>query len=275
MVVEHLLVRVWGFVDYLRDLVARLDQGDGWCGVFWERDPGGMRACLAGREVPPWAVVEALLRVVAARYAAATAAAETGRAGALHDAVLGGRDAVPGVRYGFAARVGVMLRERWYAAGRQAALSRGLAGATSRAAAEALRLDLSWAGGAVSRATARCAELRARLALLGRLDRRTSLMGRRGAAHWPSPAATPVRAVGPTPPRGPSRTASRAGAAGAVPGSPGLRRGSGPRPSACRPLSCRPSPCRPPVRAPRAGAGSAGAADRGAGAAGRGVAGDR
>ena len=62
MVVEQLPARVGEFANYLNDLMARLDQGGGWCGVFWQRDPDGMRACLDGREVPPWDVVEALLQ---------------------------------------------------------------------------------------------------------------------------------------------------------------------------------------------------------------------
>ncbi|NEE07636.1 hypothetical protein G3M58_14390, partial [Streptomyces sp. SID7499] len=42
------------FAQYLRDLVARLDPGRGWYGVFARRDPVGMRSCLDGVEIPPW-----------------------------------------------------------------------------------------------------------------------------------------------------------------------------------------------------------------------------
>ncbi|MEU1053952.1 hypothetical protein ABZ397_15550 [Streptomyces sp. NPDC005876] len=167
MAVEQLPGRVREFAHYLTDLLDRLDQGDGWCGVFWQRDPDGMRACLGGREVPPWDVVEALLRDLAARYAPATAAAEAERARALHDAALAAHDALPGVRDALGDRLDAMLREQRYAADRQAALSRRLAAATTRAEADALRLDLAWARDDHTRATARCAELRGRLARLG------------------------------------------------------------------------------------------------------------
>ncbi|MCZ9345734.1 hypothetical protein NGM37_49180, partial [Streptomyces sp. TRM76130] len=75
MAVEQLPGRVGQFAHYLTGLVALLDRGGGWYAVFWQRDPDGMRACLDGREIPPWDVVEALLRDLAARYAPAAAAA--------------------------------------------------------------------------------------------------------------------------------------------------------------------------------------------------------
>ncbi len=62
-----------------------------------------------------------------------------------------------------------MLREQRYAADRQVELGRLLASATDRQAA-ALRVDLAWARDDHARATARCAEIRARTA---ELDRRT------------------------------------------------------------------------------------------------------
>ncbi|MYR42740.1 hypothetical protein GTW67_12060, partial [Streptomyces sp. SID5910] len=77
MAVEQLPGRVREFARYLSGLLARLDPGTGWCAVFGQRDPDGMRACLDGREVPPWDVVEALLQDLAGRYGTAVAAAET------------------------------------------------------------------------------------------------------------------------------------------------------------------------------------------------------
>lgn len=53
MEVEQLPDQVREFAVYLRNLLARLDQDAGWCGIFWQRDPDGMRACLTGAEVPP------------------------------------------------------------------------------------------------------------------------------------------------------------------------------------------------------------------------------
>ncbi|MFF4359064.1 hypothetical protein [Streptomyces sp. NPDC001604] len=171
MAVDQLPGRVREFVNYLNGLLARLDQGGGWCAVFWQRDPDGMRACLEGREVPPWDVVEALLHDLAAEYGPAAAAQEKERARGLHTAALAAHDARPGGRDALGDRLDVMLREQRYAAERQAELGRRLASAATREEADALRLDLAWARDDHERATARCAELRARMA---DLDSRTA-----------------------------------------------------------------------------------------------------
>ncbi|MFD5544936.1 hypothetical protein ACFWIJ_45910, partial [Streptomyces sp. NPDC127079] len=68
MTVDQLPGRMREFANYLDGLLARLDQGGGWCAVFWRRDPDGMLACLGGREVPPWDVVTALLQDFAAAH---------------------------------------------------------------------------------------------------------------------------------------------------------------------------------------------------------------
>ncbi|GAA4055714.1 hypothetical protein [Streptomyces shaanxiensis] len=168
MSVEQLPARVREFVNYLDGLLARLDQGDGWCGVFWQRDPEGMQACLDGREVPPWDVVESLLHDLAAQYGPGGAGPETERARALHAAALAAYDLRPGGRDALGDRLDVMLREQRYAAERQAELGRLLASAGSREEADNVRLDLAWARDDHERATARCAELRARMADLDR-----------------------------------------------------------------------------------------------------------
>ncbi|MFI6012305.1 hypothetical protein ACIBAG_26415 [Streptomyces sp. NPDC051243] len=168
MSVEQLPDRVREFVDYLDGLLARLDQGGGWCGVFWQRDPEGMQACLDGREVPPWDVVDSLLHDLASQYGPGGAGPETERARALHAAALAAHDARPGGRDDLGDRLDVMLREQRYAAERQAELGRLLASATSREEADAIRLDLAWARDDHERASARCAELRARMADLDR-----------------------------------------------------------------------------------------------------------
>ncbi|MGW4870721.1 hypothetical protein [Streptomyces chartreusis] len=168
MSVDQLPARMREFVNYLDGLAARLDQGGGWCGVFWQRDPEGMRACLAGREVPPWDVVESLLQDLAAQYGPGGAGPETERARALHAAALAAYDARPGGRDAIGDRLDVMLREQRYAAERQAELSRLLTSATSRDQAEAIQVDLAWARDDHERATARCAELRFRMTDLDR-----------------------------------------------------------------------------------------------------------
>ncbi len=163
MAVDQLPGQVREFANYLDGLLARLDQGGGWCGVFWQRDPEGMQACLSGREVPPWDVVEALLQDLAAEYGPGAVAQEKDRARALHMAALAAFDARPGSRDALSDRLDVMLREQKYAAERQLKLGQLLNSATTQDAADALRLDLAWAHDDHERATARCAELRARI----------------------------------------------------------------------------------------------------------------
>ncbi|MDV9173058.1 hypothetical protein R6V09_23445, partial [Streptomyces sp. W16] len=169
MAVDQLPGQVREFANYLDRLLARLDQGGGWCGVFWQRDPDGMQACLGGREIPPWDVVEALLQDLAAEYGPGVAAQENERARALHAAALAAFDARPGSRDALSDRLDVMLREQKYAAERQAELGRSLTSATTQEEADALRLDLAWAHDDHERATARCTELRARIEELDNL----------------------------------------------------------------------------------------------------------
>ncbi|MDO0937811.1 hypothetical protein QQY66_41080 [Streptomyces sp. DG2A-72] len=170
MTVDQLPGRMREFANYLDRLLARLDHGAGWCAVFWQRDPDGMRACLDGREIPPWDVMEALLQDLAADYGPDVAAPEKDQARTLHAAALNAHDARPGARDALGDRLDVMLREQRYAAERQAELGHLLASATTREQADDLRLDLAWARDDHDRATARCAELRSRIA---ELDRRS------------------------------------------------------------------------------------------------------
>ncbi|MET8561939.1 hypothetical protein ABZV75_15585 [Streptomyces flaveolus] len=168
MAVDRLPGGVREFASYLDALLARLDPRGGWNGVFWQRDPEGMRACLDGREVPPWDVVEALLEDLGALYGPAAAGAERERARALHAAAVTAYDARPGARDALADRLDVMLREQRYAAERHAGLSRRLSAPVPEDQADALRLDLAWAHDDHTRATSRCAELRTRLEALDR-----------------------------------------------------------------------------------------------------------
>ncbi|MFJ4481201.1 hypothetical protein ACIP3D_02515 [Streptomyces longwoodensis] len=164
MTVDQLPEEAREFALRLGGLLARVDQDAGWAGVFWRRDPDGMRECVEGREVPPWDVVEALLQDVAAAYGARAAEQEAERLRPLHAAALVAHDDRPGGRDALGDRLDVMLREQRYAAERQAELGRLLAAATTPEESEALRLDLAWAQDDHARATARCAELRRRMA---------------------------------------------------------------------------------------------------------------
>ncbi|MFB6850106.1 hypothetical protein ACFCXS_35305 [Streptomyces sp. NPDC056373] len=172
MAADQLPAEVGEFATYLDGLLARLDPSGGWCAVFWRRDPEGMRACLDGREMPPWDVVEALLHDLAGQYGPGGAGPETDRARALHATALAAYDTLPGSRDALGDRLDVMLREQKYAAERQAALARRLASAATGEQADALRVDLAWARDDHERAGARCAELRARMAHVDRRERR-------------------------------------------------------------------------------------------------------
>ncbi|MFG2505334.1 hypothetical protein ACGFOW_07505 [Streptomyces rubiginosohelvolus] len=152
MTVHQQAYEVGAFAQYLRDLVARLDPGRGWYGVFARRDPAGMRSCLDGVEIPPWDVVESLLADLAALHGARFAEQVSVRAAALYSASAAAHDRRPGGRQELVHRLELMVCEQ-------------------RRAAERLRDPdpaepeaLAWARDDHDRATARCAELRKRLA---------------------------------------------------------------------------------------------------------------
>ncbi|WP_250400380.1 hypothetical protein [Streptomyces cellostaticus] len=245
MGVEQLPGRVREFAEYLDGLLGRLDQDTGWCAVFWQRDPEGMGACLQGRELPPWDVLESLLQDLASAHGAAVAAAERERARPLHAAAVSAYDALPGARDALGDRIDVMLREQRYAAERRSALTRRLTLTTSREETEALRLDLAWTHDDHDRAAARCAELRTRLSHLD--------AGRGPASAGAQPAGPVRRAAGPRP------GAYRAGGApDSAPAAP-AEGAAGPRTPATAP-----DPAPPPARARRrrrGGARFAGAAE--------------
>ena len=149
MAVEQLPGQVREFARYLNGLLARLDQGAGWCGVFWQRDPDGMRACLEGREVPPWDVVEALLQDLAAGYGTGAVTPEAEQVRALHQASLAAFDARPGARDTLGDRLDVMLREQKYAAERLAELPgpTTTTNAPPPAASNSVTASTSWPAG--------------------------------------------------------------------------------------------------------------------------------
>ncbi|MFD5192363.1 hypothetical protein ACFWMU_30250 [Streptomyces sp. NPDC058357] len=145
------------FTQYLRDVVALLDPGGGWYGVFRRRDPTGMRACLDGAEIPPWDVMESLLQDLAAVRGTAFARRESVRGAELYAASVAARDRRPGGRQLLVERLELMRREQTYAARRIRAADAGGPTAPDPQA-------VAWARDDHERATARCSELRARLA---------------------------------------------------------------------------------------------------------------
>ncbi|MEV7073827.1 hypothetical protein [Streptomyces sp. NPDC093990] len=254
MAVDQLPGRVREFVTYLKGVLARLDQGSGWCAVFWQRDPDGMRACLDGREVPPWDVVESLLQDLAAGYGPEVAHAEAERARPLHAAAQAAHDARPGGRDALGDRFDVMLREQRYAAERQAELGRRLAAATTQEEADAVRLDLAWARDDHERAVRRCAELRSRMA---ELDRRP-----RGAPYR-SDAGGRSAELPDMPQQRNAPTATWADPVGAAPERPGPAEGPGPGHTPQQPAPATPPPPEAKRKRRRGGARFAGAAEEG------------
>ncbi|WP_409238287.1 hypothetical protein [Streptomyces sp. PA5.6] len=163
MAVGQLPVQVREFARYLSELLGRLDQSAGWCGVFWQRDPDGMRACLEGAEVPPWDVVQALLHDLAADRGIPEAERETDTARMLHRASVAAYDARPGGRELLGDRLDMMLTEQRIALERQADLTRQLGTAADPDDIDRINLDLAWVRDDHDRATARCAEIQARM----------------------------------------------------------------------------------------------------------------
>ncbi|MGW1912988.1 hypothetical protein ACWCQS_20200 [Streptomyces sp. NPDC002076] len=277
MAVDRLPGGVREFASYLDGLLARLDQGGGWSGVFWQRDPDGMRACIDGREVPPWDVVEALLEDLAAAYGPAAAAAERERARALYRAALTACDARPGARDTLLDRLDVMLREQRYAAERQAELTRLLSAPASAEQAESLRLDLAWAQDDHERATARCTELQARLTELDRRGapdadalrhggepgpRRAEGAAAGAGQATPSGVDLPRQAAAPAPhavPQPPRATQSSPRSQAGGPPSPHNQAGGPPSPhnQATTPPPVAPEPPRTPAKARKRRRGSA------------------
>ncbi|MET9592859.1 hypothetical protein ABZY45_18165 [Streptomyces sp. NPDC006516] len=193
MTVQQHAVEVRAFAQYLRDLAALLDPGQGWYGVFRARDPEGMRACFDGAEVPPWDVVESLLQDLAAVRGGEYAARESVRAAELCAASAAAYDGRPGGRQALVDRLGVMLREQAYAAQRVRAAGGAAAGPGGESDA------LAWARDDHARATARCLELRNRLAAVER-----SASADRSWAEPAAGASRPAEGEGPVPvPRSP------------------------------------------------------------------------
>ncbi|WP_240135118.1 hypothetical protein [Streptomyces sp. MUM 178J] len=153
------------FSRYLSELSALLDQSAGWCGVFWQRDPDGMRACLDGVEVPPWDVVEALLHDLAGIRGAEAAELTSVFARELHSAAAAAYDRLPGGREALVERLELMLREQAYAAHRAEELLHRM-GVQPGGGPEGERLatELAWVRDDHARATARVGEFRGRLA---------------------------------------------------------------------------------------------------------------
>ncbi|WP_419998865.1 hypothetical protein [Streptomyces boninensis] len=149
------------FAEFLREVVTGLDPQAGWYGVFAQEDPEGLRACLQGRELPPWDVVESLLSDTGAH-----AGEPAARARALHAAAIAAWDVREGSVAELAARLDAMQQELQSKERDLREVHAALAQAASREAHERLAREQAWLQDDRMRATARCEELRGRMAAL-------------------------------------------------------------------------------------------------------------
>ncbi|MET9092438.1 hypothetical protein ABZX72_10140 [Streptomyces cyaneofuscatus] len=214
MTVHQHAVDVGTFAQYLREVTARLDPGRGWYGVFTRRDPQGMRSCLDGVEIPPWDVVESLLADLAEVHGAYFAEQVSVRAAALYSASAAAHDRRPGGRQELVHRLELMIREQGRAAER---LRTAGAGGVDPADPEAV----AWAHDDHRRASARCAELRKRLAAVTVPHPRAGADPERGPGlapeRVPGFVAKPVPASEAPEPLGRSRSRRPAAGSGPAP----------------------------------------------------------
>ncbi|MFJ6052677.1 hypothetical protein [Streptomyces sp. NPDC092307] len=151
---------------YLRGLTQRLDPGAGWYGEFVRRDPEGMRACLDGSAIPPWDVVESLLRDLAGARGAEFAARETVYAAQLRAAAVTVWDRLPGGEGELRSLLAKAAAQRAASQTALRSLTVRLGRAADRTETDTLTRELSWAQDDVARAVARHEDLAARLRAL-------------------------------------------------------------------------------------------------------------
>ncbi|MFJ6755573.1 hypothetical protein ACIQNK_11205 [Streptomyces sp. NPDC091273] len=147
-------------------MTQRLDPGAGWYGEFLRRDPDGMRACLEGAAIPPWDVVESLLRDLEGARGAEFAARETVYAAQLRAAAVTAWDRLPGGEEELRTLLAASAAQRTEAQTALRNLTARLGGAAGPAETDALTRERSWTQDDVARAAARHEDLAARLASL-------------------------------------------------------------------------------------------------------------
>ncbi|MFB6581459.1 hypothetical protein ACFCYC_29330 [Streptomyces sp. NPDC056402] len=151
---------------YLLGLTQRLDPGTGWYGEFLRRDPKGVKACLDGAAMPPWDMVESLLRDLAGVRGAEFAARETVYAAQLRAAAVTVWDRLPGGEGELRTQLAAAVAQRAAAQTALRNLTVRLGRAADRAETDALTRELAWAQDDVARAVARHEDLAARLRAL-------------------------------------------------------------------------------------------------------------
>ncbi|WP_405437263.1 hypothetical protein [Streptomyces avidinii] len=147
-------------------MTQRLDPGAGWYGEFLRRDPDGVRACLDGAAMPPWDLVESLLRDLAGARGAEFAARETAYAAQLRAVAVAAWDRLPGGEGELRTLLAAAVEQRAESQTALRSLTVRLAGTADRAETDALTRELAWAQDDVARAAARHEDLAARLRAL-------------------------------------------------------------------------------------------------------------
>ncbi|MFI8447413.1 hypothetical protein [Streptomyces erythrochromogenes] len=207
-------------------MTQRLDAGAGWYGEFLRRDPEGVRACLNGAAIPPWDVMESLLRDLAGAGGAELAARETVYAARLRAAAVAVWDRLPGGEDELRTLLVAAAAQRAESEAALRSLTARLGGTADRAETDALTRELSWTQDDVARAAARHEDLAARLTALETTPpqtvphQRSPLPSRPGTRTDPGPAPAP-RAGTPAPASPWPQTRVGASVAPEAPESPG------------------------------------------------------
>ncbi|MFI8360219.1 hypothetical protein ACIGD1_08665 [Streptomyces sp. NPDC085612] len=147
-------------------MTQRLDPGAGWYGEFLRRDPEGVRACLDGAAIPPWDVVESLLRDLEGLRGTEFAARETVYAARLRAAAVAVWDRLPGGAAELRTQLGAAAEQRAASEAALRGLTVRLREAAGGAGTDVLARELSWTQDDVARAVARHEDLSDRLAAL-------------------------------------------------------------------------------------------------------------
>ncbi|MEV7521948.1 hypothetical protein [Streptomyces sp. NPDC091371] len=189
--------------EYLRGLTQRLDSGAGWYGEFLRRDPEGVRACIEGRAMVPWDVLESLLGDLAAARGAEFAERETVYAARLRAAAVTAWDRLPGGEAELRSLLAASTVQRADSEAAVRHLAARLSSTADPAEADALSLELSWTRDDATRAASRQADLTTRLSAVsppGEAHRIPAGAPAGGARPGPAaPGPVGPRAPGPGP----------------------------------------------------------------------------
>ncbi|WP_344443130.1 hypothetical protein [Kitasatospora nipponensis] len=185
--------------ERLSGVAALVDWDGSWFREFWQRDTEGMRACLEGREVPPWDVIESLLQDLATAKGAEGARHEARRLRPLYRAAVGAYDLGDGVRATLTERLHLLREEQHRSTRRLRDLHRQIgARVTGTDDPRAVESDLAWARDYHARICGRIAELRSRVAALEQVETHSL----RPSPAGPRPSASPQPATAPAQRRG-------------------------------------------------------------------------